>query len=247
MSLLICLLSKIPGAVLSPINLVAMFQWWPELDKARLVLCELLEFLSGQILWCLQACGYYRCFDNVDHFIAEMTAVRPDRVGQLTLPPDWSKQGLCQVVREGQEPKKDHVYVMHRFLNVVKPVNVAKFGAQPFTVQHNFSEARVCLRPTQASKTLPILLAPVFEAESEKAYGGWTALAKEDGSVNSADSRSSVSPEINSTFHASSSQEALPRSQLWHFVEGGVSSSGRYKEAHYEWKCRHSNQDASAG
>ena len=57
MSLLICLLSKIPGAVLSPINLVAMFQWWPELDKARLVLCELLEFLSGQILWCLQACG----------------------------------------------------------------------------------------------------------------------------------------------------------------------------------------------
>ena len=46
--------------------------------------------------------GKYRCFDNVDHFIAEMTAVRPDRVGQLTLPPDWSKQGLCQVVREGQ-------------------------------------------------------------------------------------------------------------------------------------------------
>ena len=98
-------LSKISKTVLSPTNLRTMIQWG-EAENAKMVLCEILEFLSGQIDGAFKLVGKYRCFDTLDHFIAELTAVRSDRVAQIALPPDWKKHGLCQVVQKGHKPKK---------------------------------------------------------------------------------------------------------------------------------------------
>ena len=169
--------------------------------------------------------GKYRCFDVLDQVIAELTAVRPNRVAQIALPPDWKKHGLCQVVQnlKGHKVKKDHVFVKHRFLNVVKAVNVAKFGARPLLIDHNFSEARVCIRPVDHFKTTPILLAPLFEAESEKAYGCPTTLAIEDGSSSPNDSQSPRTPKIKSPLAPSPSPPAHPSSND---QQGGDAISG---------------------
>ena len=134
----------------------------------------------------------------------------------------WCKRGTSR--------KKDHVYVKHRFLNVVKPVNTSKFGAKPLQIYHNFSEARVCLRPVENVKTLPILLAPLFEAESEKAYGCPTTLAIEDGSCSAHESQAPVTPKTKAPLHPSPSPPAHRSSN--HQQGGGAScgSSGEEKK-----------------
>ena len=98
-TLLLVRVHKCSNTVLSMTNLRALITWGKGKDT-RGVFLEILEFCTGWIDGEFKLTGEYRDFAKVDQTIVEACEKRPGRAAQLTLPPDWSKQGLLNIFKK---------------------------------------------------------------------------------------------------------------------------------------------------
>ena len=98
-TLLMVRVHKCSNTVLSMTNLRALVTWGKGKDN-RAVFLEILEFCTGWITGEFKLTGEFRDFAKVDATIVEACEKRPGRAAQLTLPPDWSKQGLLNIFKK---------------------------------------------------------------------------------------------------------------------------------------------------
>ena len=151
-------------------NLMIGCQRRPTSERIMMML-NILEFLSGEVNEEFRLEGRFRCFTELDTYLAACFRRRPGRADKLTLPPDWDKQGLCEILKDLECTKKGCVPVLYRYLNCVKEIDVSRFEGKTLRLVHNYSERHVHIECPDLPQVLPILVGPCFAVETGKAYG----------------------------------------------------------------------------